>query len=180
VETLWLQALYIEVGTRRVHLAGVTVRPDDYWVAQQARQYVRTLEECEVRPRILIRDNDKKFIGAHDRVFRPKAVRVIRTPIHAPNANTYAERWIRTVREECLDHLLILNEKHLRRVLQSFIECYNTARPHQGFTGSQTTRRVRSGAETYSASSVTTTAALIRLQSARSERSLRGIPPSGP
>jgi hypothetical protein len=138
---------------------------------------VWTLEECEVRPRILIRDNDKKFIGAHDLVFRSEGVRVVRTPIQAPNANTYAERWIRTVREECLNHLLILNEKHLRRVLQAFIEYYNTARPHQGFPGNQTTRAVRSVAKMYSVSSATTTAALIRLPSARSERSLRGIPP---
>jgi putative transposase len=136
METLWLQTLYvlfyIEVGTRRVHLAGVTARPDGYWVAQQARQHVWMLEECEVRPRILIRDNDRKFVGGHDLVFQSEGVRVIRTPIQAPNANTYAERWIRTVREECLDHLLILSEKHLRRVLQAFIETYNTARPHQG------------------------------------------------
>jgi putative transposase len=110
----------------------VTAHPDGYWVTQQARQYVWTLEECEVRPRILLRDNDKKFAGGHDRVFRSEGVRVIRTPLHAPNTNTYAERWIRTVREECLDHLLILNEKHMRRVLQAFIETYNTARPHQG------------------------------------------------
>jgi putative transposase len=93
---------------------------------------VWTLEECEDRPRILIRDSDKKFIGAHDLVFRSEGVRVVRTPIQAPNANTYAERWIRTVREECLRHLLILNEKHLHRVLQAFIDYYNTARPYQG------------------------------------------------
>jgi transposase InsO family protein len=141
---------------------------------------VWTLEECEDRPRILIRDNDRKFAGGHDRVFRSEGVRVIRTPIQAPNANAYAERRIRTVREECLNHLLILNEKHLCRVLQSFIETYNTARPHQGFTGRQTARRVRSSAETYSVSSVTTTAALIRPPSARPEQSRRGIPPSGP
>jgi putative transposase len=106
IETLWLQTLYvlfhIEVGTRRVHLARVTAHPDGYWVAQQARQYVWTLEECEDRPRILIRDNDKKFAGGHDLVFRSEEVRVIRTPIQAPNANAYAERWVRTVREECL------------------------------------------------------------------------------
>ena len=65
-------------------------------------------------------------------MFRSEGVRVIRTPLHAPNANAYAERWVRTVREECLNHLLILNEKHLRRVLQSFSKYYNTARPHQG------------------------------------------------
>ncbi len=83
VETLWLQTLYvlfyIEVGTRRVHLAGVTAHPDGYWVAQQARQYVWTLDDCEVRPRMLICDNDKKFAGGHDRVFRSEGVRVIRT-----------------------------------------------------------------------------------------------------
>jgi putative transposase len=135
-ETLWLQTLYvlfyIEVGTRRVHLAGVTAHPDGYWVAQQARQYVWTLDEYEDRPRILIRDNDKNWRGGHDRVFRSEGMRVIRTPIQAPNANAYAERWVRTVREEYLRHLLILNEKHLRRVLQAFIDYYNTARPHQG------------------------------------------------
>jgi putative transposase len=98
VETLWLQTLsvlfYIEVETRRVHLAGVTAHPDGYWVAQQARQYVWTLDECEVRPRILTRDNDRKFAGGHDLVFQSKGVQVIRTPIHAPNANAYAERWV--------------------------------------------------------------------------------------
>jgi putative transposase len=136
VETLWLQTLYvllyIEVGTRRVDLTGVTAHPDGYWVAQQARPYVWTLEACEDRPCILIRDNDKKFTGGHDWVFRSESVCIIRTPSQAPNANAYAERWFRTVREECLRHLLILNEKHLRRVLQAFIDYYNTARPHQG------------------------------------------------
>jgi putative transposase len=110
----------------------VTAHPDGYWATQQARQYVWTLEDCEVRPRILIQDNDRKFAGGHDRVFQSEGVRVIRTPIQAPNAHTYAERWIWTVREECLNHLLILNEKHVRRVLQAFIETYATARPHQG------------------------------------------------
>jgi putative transposase len=181
VETLWLQTLYvllyIEVGTRRVDLTGVTAHPDGYRVAQQARPYVWTLEACEDRPCILIRDNDKKFTGGHDRVFRSEGVRVIRTPLHAPNANAYAERWVRTVREERLNHLLILNEKHLRRVLQAFIETYNPARPHQGFTGSRTIPRVLSGAETSSVSSVTPTGGSIRPPSAWPEQSLRGIPP---
>jgi putative transposase len=141
VETLWLQTLYvlfyIEVGRRRVHLAGVTAHPDGYWVAQQARQYAWTLEECEVRPRILIRDNDKKSVGEHYLMFRPEGVRVIRTPIQAPNANAYAERWIRMVREECLSHLLILNEKHLRRVLQAFIEYYKLGNPFLPFPTGQ-------------------------------------------
>jgi transposase InsO family protein len=136
VETLWLQTFYvlfyIELGTRQVHLAGVTAQPDGFWVAQQARQFVWKLQDCEVKPRFLIRDNDKKFTNAHDTVFRSENIRIIPTPIQAPNANAYAERWVRTVRQECLDHLLILNEAHLRRVLQAFIDYYNTSRPHQG------------------------------------------------
>jgi putative transposase len=109
METLRPRPLYVlfysEVGTGRVHLAGVPACPDGYWVAQQARPYVWTLEECEGRLRILIRDNDKKFAAGHDQVFRSEGMRIIRTPIQAPNANAYTERWIRTVREECLSQL---------------------------------------------------------------------------
>ena len=136
VETLWLQTLYvfffIELGTRRVHLAGVTAQPDGLWVAQQARQYVWILDDSDVKPRFLIRDNDKKFTAAFDDVFRSERIRIIPTPIQAPNANAFAERWVRTVREECLSRLLILNDTHLRRVLIAFVDYYNTARPHQG------------------------------------------------
>ena len=102
-------------------------------MAQQARQYVWALQENEVSPHFLIRDNDKKFTDAHDTVFRSERIRLIPTPFQAPNANAFAERWVRTVREECLDRLLIFNENHLRRVLlTTFIEYHNTARPHQG------------------------------------------------
>jgi putative transposase len=136
VETLRLQTLYvlfyIEVGTRRVYLAGVTAHPDGFWVAQQARQYVWTLQGRDVKPRFLIHDNDKKFTDTHDTVFRSERIRIIPTPFQAPDANAFAERWVRTVREECLDKLLIFNETHLRRVLTTFIDYYNTARPHQG------------------------------------------------
>ena len=93
VETLCLQTLYvlfyIEVGTRRVYLAGVTAHPDGFWVAQQARQYVWTLQENEVKPRFLIHDNDQKFTDAHDTVFRSERIRIIPTPFQAPNANGY-------------------------------------------------------------------------------------------
>ncbi len=101
-------------------------------MAQQARQYVWILDQNEVKPRFLIHDNDKKFTDAHDTVFRSERIRIIRTPLRAPNANAFAERWGRTVREECFNHLLIFNETHRRRVLQTFIDYYNTARPHQG------------------------------------------------
>ena len=82
--------------------------------------------------RFLIRDNDKKFCHAFDTVFRAEGVDVIPTPYRAPNANAYAERWIRSAREECLDKLLIINQTHLRRVMSDYVEFFNTARPHQG------------------------------------------------
>jgi putative transposase len=136
VETLTLKTLYvlffIELGSRKVHLAGVTANPNGIWVAQQARQVMWELEERNPRCRFLIRDRDKKYIEAFDTVFRSEGIDVIRTPVRAPNANAYAERWVRTVREECLDHLLILNQAHLRRVLKTYAAYYNEARPHQG------------------------------------------------
>jgi transposase InsO family protein len=132
VETLWLQTLYVlfftELGTRRVYLARVTAHPDGWWVGQ----LVWALEEDGVDIRFLIHDNDSKFTAPFDTVFQSAGLHVIHTPFQAPNANAVAERWVRSVREECLDHLLILNQTHLRRVLNTFIDFYNTARPHQG------------------------------------------------
>ncbi len=136
VETLFLQTLYvlvfIEIGTRRVHFAGCTAHPDSAWITQQARQVMWTLEDRDPAIRFLIRDNDKKFTPPFDTVFRSEGIDVIPTPYRAPNANSFAERWIRSVREECLDQLLILNQVHLRRVMREYIEFFNPARPHQG------------------------------------------------
>jgi transposase InsO family protein len=136
VETLWLKTLYvlffIEVGTRRVHLAGCTPHPTSAWVTQQARQLTWELQERTPSIRFLIHDRDTKFSPSLDAVFHSEHITVIRTPIRAPNANAYAERWIRSVRRECLDHLLIVNDAHLRRVLTEYIAFYNERRPHQG------------------------------------------------
>jgi putative transposase len=82
--------------------------------------------------RFLIHDRDSKFTDAFDNVFKSMGFRVIHTPLQAPDANAHAERWVRTVREECLDHLLTLNQTHLKRVLDSYISYYETSRPHQG------------------------------------------------
>jgi Integrase core domain len=87
------------------------------------------LEGC---PRFLVRDRDTKFTPAFDEVFRAEAVKVLRTPVRAPRANAYAERWVRTVRSECLDWLLILNRTHLERVLRVYVRHYNHHRPHRG------------------------------------------------
>ena len=135
-DTIFLQTVYvlmfIETGTRRVYLAGITSHPDGQWVAQQARQLVWRFEETDSKFRCLIRDNDKKYIEAFDTVFESQQTRIVPTPIRAPNANSYMERWIRSVREECLDRVLVLNEAHLRRVLKEYINYYNRRRPHQG------------------------------------------------
>jgi len=136
VETLFLKTLYvlffIEIGTRRVYLAGVTDHPDGPWAAQQARQHVWELQERRTTFRHLIHDRDSKYTGVFDTVFTSEGINVIRTPVRAPNVNTFAERWIRTLREECLDNLLIINEAHLRNVLVEYLEYYNVRRPHQG------------------------------------------------
>jgi hypothetical protein len=102
VETVWLRTLYvfffIELGSRRVHLGGCTANPDAAWVTQQAWNLARLSSDMDDRVRFLVRDRDRKFTRPFDEVFRSEAVRVLRTPVRAPRANAYAERWVRTVR----------------------------------------------------------------------------------
>ncbi len=135
VETVRLQTLFvlffIELQTRRVFLAGCTAHPSAAWVTQQARNLAWPLDEEERRPTILIRDRDAKFPAAFDAVFRAENVRVVRTPVRAPRANAVAERWVETVRRECLDWLLILGQRHLEQVLGEYVVHYNAARPHR-------------------------------------------------
>jgi putative transposase len=123
---------FIELGSRRVHLAGCTVHPTSAWVTQQARQLRWTFDEEGRAMRFLIHDRDSKFTAAFNTVFQAEGTTILLTPYRAPNANAFAERWVRTVREECLNYLLIVNEAHLRRVLKEYIDYYNHARPHQG------------------------------------------------
>ncbi len=136
VETIWLKTIYvlffIELGTRRVHLAGCTAHPETTWVTQQARQLAWDLKEDDKKMAFLIHDNDKKFPASFDTVFSSEKMKIIHTPYKAPRANSYAERWVRSVREECLDQILVLNEKHLHRVLKEYGNYYNHDRPHQG------------------------------------------------
>ena len=135
VETIWLQRLYvlffIELGSRRVHLAGGTPNPGAPWVVQQARQLPWTLAERSESMRFLIRDRDQKFTERFDEVFRSDGIEVVRTPFRAPQANGVAERFVRTARSECLDWLLILNQQHLERILDVFVDHYNGHRPHR-------------------------------------------------
>jgi len=135
VDTVWLRRLYvlffIELGTRRVHLAGVTANPDGGWVAQQARNLMLVLGDQGRQVRFLLRDRDAKFTRSFDDVFRSEGAEVLRTPVQAPNANAYAERWIGTIRAECLDWLLIVGRGHLEQVLRVYAAHYNTHRPHR-------------------------------------------------
>jgi putative transposase len=122
---------FIELDTRRVHLAGVTANPNGTWVAQQARNLLLVLGERGRRVRFLLRDRDAKFCRSFDDVFRWEDAEVLRTPVQAPKANAYAERWVGTVRAECLDWLLIVGRGHLEEVLRVYVKHYNRHRPHR-------------------------------------------------
>ena len=136
VETIWLKTIYvlffIELGTRRTYLAGCTTNPDITWVTQQVRQLVWNLKDDSRDMAFLIHDNDTKFPSSYDNVFSSEGIEILNTPYRATRANAYAERWVRSVRDECLDHILVLNENHFHSVLSKYWEYYNHARPHQG------------------------------------------------
>jgi len=116
-----------------MHLAGCTATPDAAWVVQQARRFTWRLHDEDVGPlRFLLHDRDGKFPAGFDTVFASEGIEVIRTPVRAPNANAVAERVIRSIREECLDRLLVLNRAHLAFVLRHYLAYYHHRRPHQG------------------------------------------------
>jgi hypothetical protein len=132
-----LQRLYvlffIELGSRRVHFAGCTSNPSAPWVTQQGRQLTWTIAGRPTPVRFLIRDRDQKFTDRFDGVFLSDGIQIIRTPFRAPQANGVAERFVRTVRSECLDWLLVLNAAHLEGVVRVFMEHYNGHRPHRAW-----------------------------------------------
>jgi transposase InsO family protein len=108
------------------------VRPSPkWWIAQQARNLAWTLSERATPVRFLIRDRDSKFTRAFDETFNSQGIRIIRTPVRAPRANAYAERFVKTIRRECLDRILIRSRRPLEHVLDVYIEHYNTHRPHR-------------------------------------------------
>jgi len=134
VETITLRTLYvlvfIHLQSRRVFVSGATAHPDSAWVTQQARNLA--IRDQLEGVRFLVHDRDAKFSGLFDRVFETEGVRVIRTPIRAPRANAFAERVVRTVRSECLDHVLVYGRRHLERVLRTYVVHYTEERPHRG------------------------------------------------
>ena len=134
VDSVWLRQLYvlffIELATRRVHFAGCTAHPNAEWVTQQARQVSWTFSNRAESIHFLIRDHDRKFTSSFDEVFQSGGIRIVRTPIQVPQANGIAERFVRTVRTECLDWLLVLSACHAERLLTVFIDHYNRHRAH--------------------------------------------------
>lgn len=129
MKTLYI-LFFIELSTRRVHVAGVTAHPT-VRITQQARNLTMALADRDEPVRFLVRDRDAKVLGSFEEVFRAEGIRIIRTPIRAPNANAVAERWVSTVRTECLDWTLVFGRRHLERVLGTYISRYNEHRPHR-------------------------------------------------
>jgi transposase InsO family protein len=138
VDTVLLKRLYvlffIELGRRRVWVTGVTAHPNAAWVIQQARNVTGDLTDADIAAKFLVRDRDTKYVASFDEVFKAEGTEILKTPYRTPNANAFAERFVRTVRSECLDHLLIVNEAHLECVLRSYACHYNGHRPHQGIS----------------------------------------------
>jgi putative transposase len=135
IDTIWLQRLYVlvflSIGSRRIEYFACTSNPNTAWMLQQARNLLIELDDRDRRVRFLIHDRDAKFPRAFDAFVASEKIKVIRTPLQAPNANAHMERWVGTVRRECLDRLLILGRRQLEHVLRVYVRHYNRQRPHR-------------------------------------------------
>jgi putative transposase len=135
VDTVLLKRLYvlvfIEHGTRRMHLGGVTANPTGEWTVQQARNLAMSFGERFEGIKFLLRDRGSNFTASFDAVFQAAGARILRTAVQAPRMNAIAERWIASARRECLDRMLVIGEQHLRLVLSEYVDHYNSHRPHR-------------------------------------------------
>jgi putative transposase len=135
VETVSLRRLYVlvflSIANRRIEYLACTRRPDTAWMVQQARNLLMELDDRDQRVRFLIHDRDTKFPRAFDALLATESIKVIRTSVRAPNANAHMERWVGSVRRECLDRLLIVRRRQLEHVLRVYVGHYNGRRPHR-------------------------------------------------
>lgn len=135
VDTVWLRRLYVlvflSIGSRRIEYLACTSKPNGDWMLQQARNLLMELDDRKRPVRFVIHDRDAKFPAAFDALLSSENIKVIRTPVQAPNANAHMERWVGSVRRECLDRLLIVGRRQLEQVLRIYVRHYNRARPHR-------------------------------------------------
>ena len=135
VDTVWLRRVYVlvflSVGSRRVEYLACTSNPNSAWMLQQARNLLMELDDRGRAVRFVIHDRDAKFSRAFDAVLATENMKAIRTPVQAPKANAHVERWVGSVRRECLDRLLIVGRRQLEHVLRGYVGHYNRGRPHR-------------------------------------------------
>jgi len=122
----------LHLHTRRVLLAQATFSPNSRWLKQQARHVLWECEELGIEPRFFLRDNDACYSEDFDTMLKDTGIEPVKTPFQAPNANAHSERWVRSIREDCLNHLIIPGLNRLQHVLDRYKEFFNQHRPHQG------------------------------------------------
>ncbi len=127
---------FIHIKTRKVPLVGITCQPDAAWLAQQSRNFCITSEGFHPGSPVLIRDGDIKFNGSFDEILKSEGITIKKLPPRSPNLNAYAERWVQSIKHECLNHFLVFGENHLRHLTGEYLDYYHRLRPHQGIGNS--------------------------------------------
>ena len=113
---------FIHCKTRKVILAGVTPNPNETWMAQQARNICMRMQDEPIKPRIILHDRDTKYSEKYRRLLKSEGIKPFRLPVQSPNLHAFAERWVKTVKEECLDHFVVVGEKRLNHLLHEYVD----------------------------------------------------------
>jgi putative transposase len=124
--------VFLHVGSRKAWISSATAHPDSAWVAQQARNFTMDLPEGDRQQAFVFDDRDTKFTEQFGDILKAEGLRPKKLAVAAPNANAFVERFIQTIQVECLDHFVVIGEKHLNYIVREFLRYYHTLRPHQG------------------------------------------------